>query len=578
MSHRPSDLSPEELRFIPQRPVRWMSPRTLAETAARLGLARLLGGYLDKREIFGSRPQEVFEHDTADELWLDYVADIGDGFNATYSVAYMMAQHEVEAAGLKLPRGSVLVMGGDEVYPAGDWREYEHRMKGPYEAANPGPPEDPENLANAVSLYAIPGNHDWFDGLTAFGRQFLERRRIGGYRTAQQRSYFALRLPRNWWLFAVDAQFDAHLDQSQVEYFKQAAQQMQPGDQVILCVPQPSWVWTEDNPRSYDRIDHFIRDIVADRQAEVPLILTGDRHHYAHYTEVDGARHLVTAGGGGAYLSPTHNLPETLTAPRKSVSEPDAEQREFQLTKTYPTKPRSLGYALGIFGRLPLLNRSFVLLTAVIMLITTVSILEGSGTFAAVATVIIAGGVGFAHPGQGRRRVKHYLLGIVHGIAQLSLAWAGAQALRALPSVEFWTYVAYLPVAGLVSTWLVGLYLVVANRFGVNANELFAGMSIQDQKCFLRIHIGPEGATVYPIGLDRVGRDWEADPEGAPGTSWVKPSEPLRARLIEPGFKVPHPIPDREQAPIPKQSPMRRLMAQAGEWFDRDDANSRPPQ
>lgn len=557
MSHRPKDLSPEQLRFTPQGPVRWLSPRTLLDTSMRFGLARVFGGYVDKREIIGGRPQGVFDHSDSEELWIDYVADVGDGFNATYSVAYLMAQDHIEVGGERLPRGSVLVMGGDEVYPAGDWLEYEQRMKGPYEAANPGHP---------VSLYAIPGNHDWFDGLTAFARQFTEGRAVGGYRTFQKRSYFALELPHRWWLFAVDAQFDTHLDQTQIEYFRRAARDMQPGDQVILCVPQPSWLWTDDDPRSFDRIDHFIRDVIAARGARVPLVITGDRHHYAHYEEVDGSRHLVTAGGGGAYLSPTHTLPEQLTAPRKSIPEPDARERDYRLTDVYPSKPKSMGYAFGIFGRLPWLNKGFVALMAVVALIATVSILEGTGPFVAITAVLLGAGVAFAHPGQGRRSTRHYVLGGLHGAAQVGLSWAGAWALNSLGEITLWTYLAYLPVAGLVGTWLVGLYLVVANRLGVNANELFAGMSVIDQKCFLRIRIGKDGATVYPIGLDRVGRRWVADPEGAHNDPWIKPADPLKPRLIEPGFAALHPGPKKD-AP-PRQTPMRRFVAQAEEWFN----------
>lgn len=556
MSHRPKDLSPEQLRFRPQAPVRWLSPRTLLDTSMRFGLARVFGGYVDKREIIGGRPQGVYNHADRDELWIDYVADIGDGFNATYSIAYLMAQDRIEVGGESLPRGSVLVMGGDEVYPAGDWLEYEQRMKGPYEAANP---------AHPVSLYAIPGNHDWFDGLTAFARQFTEGRSVGGYKTAQKRSYFALELPHRWWLFAVDAQFDTHLDQTQIEYFRHAAERMREGDQVILCVPQPSWLWTEDDPRSFDRIDHFIRDVIAARGARVPLVVTGDRHHYAHYQEVDGSRHLITAGGGGAYLSPTHTLPEALTAPRKSVPEPDARERDYRLTKEYPSKAKSTGYAFGIFARLPWLNRGFVALMAVVGIIATVSILEGTGTFVAAAAVLLAAGVAFAHPGQGSRTSRHYMLGGLHGLAQVALWWGGAQAIKMLDDVSLWTYLAYLPVAGLVGTWLVGLYLVVANRAGVNANELFAGLNVIDQKCFLRIKVAADGVTVYPIGLDRVGRRWVADPEGGPKDSFVKPVDPLKPRLIEPGFAALHPGPRREE--LPPQHPVRRLVAQANEWL-----------
>jgi hypothetical protein len=558
MSRRPKDLSPAELRFVPQQPVRWLSPRTLVDTSVRFGLARLFGGYVDKREIIGGRPQPVYDHSGAEELWLDYVADVGDGFNATYSIAHLMAQDHVEAGGERLPRGSVLIMGGDQVYPAGDWLEYEQRLKGPYEAANPGCP---------VSLYAIPGNHDWFDGLTAFSRQFTEGRTIGGYRTFQKRSYFALSLPHNWWLFALDAQFDTHLDQAQLDYFRRAAADMRPGDQVILCVAQPSWLWTEEDARSFSRIDHFIRDVVAARGARVPLVLTGDRHHYSHYAEVDGVRHLVGAGGGGAYLSPTHDLPEQLTAPKRSISEPEAREREYRLTQTYPSKAKSLSYAIGIFGRLPWLNKGFVALMSVIALVATVSIMEGTGPFVAVAALLLGAGVAFAHPGQGRRTMRHYVLGGLHGAAQLGLAWGGSELIGTVEDVSFWTYLVYLPPAGLVGTWLVGLYLVVANRLGVNANELFAGMSVIDQKCFLRIRIDKDGATVYPIGLDRVGRRWAAAPEGGESDSWITPVEPLEPRLIEPGFAACHPGPASES--LPRRGPVRRLIAQADEWFNR---------
>jgi Calcineurin-like phosphoesterase len=47
----------------------------------------------------------------------------------------------------------------DVVYPAGDVNEYEHKFYRPYRDY-PGP------------IYAIPGNHDWYDGLTGFMHHF----------------------------------------------------------------------------------------------------------------------------------------------------------------------------------------------------------------------------------------------------------------------------------------------------------------------------------------------------------------------------------------------------------------------
>jgi len=55
-------------------------------------------------------------------------------------------------------------------------------------------------------MLALPGNHDWYDGLTSFLRLFTQGRMIGGWRTEQKRSYFTVQLPHRWWLYAVDIQ------------------------------------------------------------------------------------------------------------------------------------------------------------------------------------------------------------------------------------------------------------------------------------------------------------------------------------------------------------------------------------
>ena len=65
----------------------------------------------------------------------------------------------------------MLVMGGDQVYPTASNAAYEDRCKGPYQAALPEPPPN-----GSPTLYAVPGNHDWYDGLTAFLRLFARRR------------------------------------------------------------------------------------------------------------------------------------------------------------------------------------------------------------------------------------------------------------------------------------------------------------------------------------------------------------------------------------------------------------------
>jgi hypothetical protein len=48
-----------------------------------------------------------------------------------------------------------MVVSSDAIYPAGDAEDYDAKFYGPYED-HPNP------------IYALPGNHDWFDGLVGF--------------------------------------------------------------------------------------------------------------------------------------------------------------------------------------------------------------------------------------------------------------------------------------------------------------------------------------------------------------------------------------------------------------------------
>jgi len=99
--------------------------------------------------------------------------------------------------------------------------------------------------------------------------------------------------------------------------------------------------------------------------------------------------------------------------------------------------------------------------------------------------------------------------------------------------------VIYWPVSGLLSTELCALYLLVANWFDVNVNELFAGQSIEDAKSFLRMHIGADGTlTIHPIGIDKICKKWAPDPDAEPHSSWLRPDAPLTAHRIEPPIRV----------------------------------------
>ena len=114
---RPRSLAPEELGYRRRSPVRWLGPVLLSATGARVALAEQFGAYLDKRELQYPFPKKVNDHSQGQDLWFDFAADTGDGFDATYSVAYLLAQPDLRIGDAVLPRGEALVLGGDQVYP-----------------------------------------------------------------------------------------------------------------------------------------------------------------------------------------------------------------------------------------------------------------------------------------------------------------------------------------------------------------------------------------------------------------------------------------------------------------------------
>ncbi|XAZ32410.1 hypothetical protein AAHB34_06395 [Paenarthrobacter ureafaciens] len=363
---------------------------SLARTALKVMAATVFADFGDKRELEGSFPDDPLRLDklpvpgqpaqppvtsrglptpgtgveqqdhrsTPTELWLDFTADLGDGFDATYTVASLLAEESLSVEGHELPRGRVLVLGGDEVYPVASPSAYENRMVGPYRTAfpasrSPAGTPTPGETAQIPVMLALPGNHDWYDGLTSFIRTFTRQRNIGAWRTIQNRSYFALRLTGEgpgpgrkgtpgWWLLGLDSQLGQYIDEPQLDYFyRNVTLQLQPGDAIILCVAAPVWVDADathagTRPSEFRQADFFEQDYLRRRfnpgtglfeptGASVRLWLTGDLHHYSRYEEaspnptspnaVAAKTQMITCGLGGAYLSDAHWLPKELLLP-----------------------------------------------------------------------------------------------------------------------------------------------------------------------------------------------------------------------------------------------------------------------
>jgi hypothetical protein len=311
--------------------VSWYDPRLLARIGVRTIISNVFGQYADQRLIQAvtdpatdaelvsrydyctdtTDPDKCLPVDDDGAVWIDYMADTGDGFESTYTMAYLLAQEslDVKNAG-RLRAGSVLIMGGDQCYPQATREEYKRRLQTPFDWAFQTP--EPKR-----KLFAIPGNHDWYDGLIAFDSLFCASRdklsnnkgnTIGGWVCQQHRSYWALRLPHKWWIWGADIQFSKYLDAAQVNYFERIAQQMGPEDNLIICLAEPSWLLADLQEQDPEENFFKITAIARKRGARVVAVLAGDWHHYNRYFAHELDVHFITSGGGGAFLHPTHVL------------------------------------------------------------------------------------------------------------------------------------------------------------------------------------------------------------------------------------------------------------------------------
>jgi hypothetical protein len=328
------ELSPlRQLRLgrLPKM-VSWYDPRLLARIGVRTLISNVFGQYADQRlmqavtdtagneELCGrydygdpnaADANKCVMPDEAGAYWVDYIADIGDGFECTYAMAYLLAQDGLDIRGAgRLRHGDVLILGGDQCYPQATREDYKKRLIEPFDWAF-GTPHAKRKL------FAIPGNHDWYDGLTAFDSLFCSSRdklsndkgnKIGGWQCQQHRSYWALHLPYNWWIWGADIQFSKYLDTAQVNYFEAVAERMSPADNLIICLAEPSWLLADLQGQDEEENFFKITTIARKRGANVRAVIAGDWHHYNRYYQHELDIHFITSGGGGAFLHPTHVL------------------------------------------------------------------------------------------------------------------------------------------------------------------------------------------------------------------------------------------------------------------------------
>jgi hypothetical protein len=86
-------------------------------------------------------------------------------------------------------------------------------------------------------------------------------------------------------------------------------------------------------------------------------------------------------------------------------------------------------------------------------------------------------------------------------------------------------------------------YLWATGHLGLHGTEGYAPLHHADLKHFLRLHIEADGAlTIYPIGVDRVGRKWTLRPDAPAHDPWFAPDGPEpEPHLIEQPIRIGRP-------------------------------------
>ena len=604
----------DALDFEPQPMVAWYSPKELFIAAFRAVVSGIFGAYADKREIV-SLLAEPSCHDYCPhfkrhgELWIDFVADLGDGWAPTYCVARLIAEANlafdadgrgtagVAGSACVTRRGQILVMGGDQVYPTASLDEYANRLVGPYRSALPSVPY--EDLA--PHLFAVPGNHDWYDGLGSFFQIFCRKRWIGGWKTQQARSYFAFRIDDRLWVWGIDIQLCANIDQPQLDYFEGIAATMPKGSSIILCMAQPSWAYVEMNTwqernalrrekqkeQVYNNLGHLEKTIVRKYGHDIVLALAGDAHNYTRYHDEKSDQQRIVAGGGGASLFPTHDMPATLQVPTKFGG------KRYRRAKIFPEErqsrrlaSRTIGFPLfrQNWGLSLLMGSMYLLIAWVIQSVSKIrtdgipdatlldrlsdgpdlpaflAILAHSPGSVAFMLVLLFGFIAFSAFQSLLKKIIH---GTAHTLAHVALffglltAFAGLNLGVLRLDVDHVLQVVLfgfemLVFGSLLGGFLFGFYLWLSNRFlHLHDDEILLGQSDPDYKNFLRLRVAKDGTiTIYPVGVTKVPgeRGWSPDPvrrslagwvfqpKAAGSQSWFEPADaPIQehAHLIE---------------------------------------------
>ena len=237
------------------------------------------------------------------------------------------------------PEVKFVIVSSDVVYPSGEMKDYERKFWLPF-------------MGVEKPVYAIPGNHDWYDALDGFAATFFTpeaarramraraeadhklttttdaeadrlvaeaarlRAEYGVPTGLQQAPYFQIQTP-DFALVAVDTGVRRAVDAAQLAWLESALDASR-GKFTMALLGHPFYAvgaYQGANREEFAALHRLLRE------RGVPLVMAGDTHDLEYYREPGAPgrapMHHVVNGGGGAYLSLGTALakPESMPTP-----------------------------------------------------------------------------------------------------------------------------------------------------------------------------------------------------------------------------------------------------------------------
>ena len=216
-----------------------------------------------------------------------------------------------------------VLVSSDVVYPNGEMKDYENNFWAPFSGVR-------------VPIVAIPGNHDWYDGLDSFAATFftpeaaraaISTRAGGGESDASARAFadrliarvksfnetYELSVQRqsspyfqivsdDFVLICVDTGVIAEADSVQMAWLRRALSDAK-GKTKMVVLGHPFYATNHDMTLSKDGLAQILELL---RDEDVAITMAGDTHDLEYYLEQTASgrtMHHFVNGGGGAFIS-----------------------------------------------------------------------------------------------------------------------------------------------------------------------------------------------------------------------------------------------------------------------------------